>query len=286
MPLPTYGLSILGAVAGAANYPVAIIEAGPKGPLRLQRIIVWNPGFSTAAMTLQIETVTQTTVGSGSTVTPATACSTDVFSGICRQPGATPGTLGAAIGYGEIVTAAAVADAAYNPPAIFEFNTGGNEKAPVCFPGIPAALNSLTNTNWYMIASLGTTTNSQWLACGAANNPATGTVTVGTIFQANATALSGTGTVTPLVLATALSAGTWYAIASQGTTTNAQWQAVGAPAYIAPAGGTNFKATGAAVGTGLCVALGSGAGFAVLIANGGAGLGLGGLNMTIEFTEG
>jgi hypothetical protein len=276
MPKATYSVSAQGVAATSANYVLGIIEAGPAKTLRLQRLIIWNPGMLTTAAQMNIAIIGQTTVGTGTTVTPTPMDSTDyAFSGKVRIPGSTLGSTGATIGTGSVWVPGAVG--VFNPPTILDFNNGNNEKPPTIYSGIvaPLAVTSMSNTNWYEIATLGNTVWNTY-ATGGLAAPA-----IGSIFQASG-AGTGTGTVIPLVLATGISVGQTYSIGSLGTTTTAQWQAAGAPAYVNT--GTVFTATAAAAGgTGLCVLLGSGAGIAVVAVNGAAGAA--GLSYTLEFTE-
>ena len=286
MPKATYSIATQGASAAAANYPLAIIEAGPAKTFRLQRFVVNNPGYATIARNLTFAVVQQIAAGVGGTVTPNPIDTSDQpFSGIARAVGSTIAGSGTIIAFGEISVPAGTSQAVTAAPIVFNFEANQNEKPPTCYSAPPATTNTLSNGTWYMIATLGTTTNAQWLASGAANDTAAKKVCVGCIFQANAVALVGTGTVTPLVLATSMSVGTNYAIASLGTTTIAQWQAAGSPTYTAV--GSVFKATAAAAGgTGLAVALTPGNCLAIVATNGGAGLGLGGLDYQIFITEG
>jgi len=109
-------------------------------------------------------------------------------------------------------------------------------------------LTSVTSGSKYVIASLGTTTTAQWTTLG----DAAGTSAVGDVFTAASTgAIPGTGSV--FAALASVTAGNTYTIASLGTTTAAQWLALGVPAGTTAAAGTVFVAasTGAITGTGL-----------------------------------
>ena len=274
MPKTTYRYSNNAVAAASANYVLGIIEAGPSKNLQLQRLFLWNPGMMTTAQLTTIAIYQQTTVGSGTTGTaPPRDPNNPAFSGTIRVAGATAGTLGVVLGSVVIWTPAAIG--AFGA-AILDLTNNGQVQPPTIDPGLvaPLAASAMTGTNYYMIASLGNTVWSTYATGGLANP------VVGSIFQASG-AGTGTGTVTPLVLATALSAGVTYSIASMGTTTPAQWIAAGASGYVAV--GTRFQATGAAVGTGLCVAMTSGAGIALIVSNGAAGAVS--MSFSCEFTE-
>jgi len=275
MPKNTYSLSAQGVAAASAGYVLGIVEGGPLKTLRAQRLTIWNPGMQTTAGLMTLKLVQQTTVGSGSTTTaPPADPASPVYSGTVRLPGATAGTQNNVVWTGQVYVPAAVGVAA---PVVFDFTNNGNDQQPRIYSGCVAPLSAtaMSNNSWYEIASLGNTVWNTYTQGGLA------APVIGSIIQANG-AGTGTGTVTPLVLATALSAGTTYSIASLGTTTTAQWQAVGAGAYVNV--GTTFQASGAAVGTGLCVAMGSGAGLALINPN--AAAGAASLSYTLEFTEG
>lgn len=274
MPKTTYRYSNNSVSAASANYVLGIIEAGPAKKLQLQRLFLWNPGMMTTAQLTTIAIYQQTTVGTGTTGSaPPRDPNNPAFSGTIRVAGATAGTLGVALGSFVVWTPAAIG--AFGA-AILDLTNGGQVQPPTIDPGLvaPLAASAMTGTNYYMIASLGNTVWNTY-ATGGLSNPV-----VGSIFQASG-AGTGTGTVTPLVLATGLSAGTTYQIASMGTTTPAQWIAAGATGYVSV--GTYFKATGAAVGTGLCVAMTSGAGIALIVTNGAAGAAS--MSFSCEITE-
>jgi hypothetical protein len=274
MPKTTYQYSNNNVSAVSTNYCMGIIEAGPTKKLQLQRLSLWNPGMMTTAQLTTITIYQQTTVGSGTTGTaPPRDPNNPAFSGTIRVAGATAGTLGVALGSFVVWVPAALGPFA---SAILDLTNEGLVQPPTIDPGLVAALaaSAMAGTNYYMIASLGNTVWNTYATNGLASP------VVGSIFQASG-AGTGTGTVTPLVLATALSAGVTYQIASMGTTTPAQWIAVGASGYVAV--GTTFKATGAAVGTGLCVAMTSGAGIALVVTNGAAGAN--NLSFSCEITE-
>ena len=277
MPKPTYSLSAQGVAAASAGYVLGILEAGPAKTLKVQKLTIWNPGMETTAGLMTLNLVQQTTVGSGTTTIPTPMDVADpAFTGTVRVAGATTGTTGAIIKALQVWVPAAVAG--FNPPLVLNFDDNPNEKPPTVWPGpvAPALVSTMTANSWYMVASLGNTIWNNYAQGGMAS-PA-----VGNIFQATGGGGGTTGTVTPLVLATALVAGTTYQIVSLGTTTTAQWQAAGAAqGYLNV--GTTFKATGAAVGTGLCSVVGSGAGIALVAPN--AAAGAASLSYTLEFTE-
>ena len=237
----------------------------------------------TSAQMTTLSLVTTSAAGSGSTATPAPAdASSAAFTGVVRVPGSPNGTPATAVwGPAGIWSPGAVAAAT---PYVADFTNNGARKGIPVSSSVtaPVAATGTSNGTWYQVAALGTTTNAQWVAAGAANSPA-GKVTPGTIFQATGAVAGGSGTVYPLLLATAMSGSSVYQIVSMGTTTQAQWAAAGASGYVNA--GTVFTASGAAAaGTGLVMLMASVAGIYLRANNGAAG----GASMafTIDFQEG
>lgn len=123
-----------GALTPTAAMDLLVLEAPVSGVVRLQRIIIWNPGIQTAAAFVTLQLIRKTTAGTGGAVTPVQVDAADgAYAGLTRTGVTTRGSDGTVIDQFTIWVPAA--GAAFTPVAI-DFSLNDAIKAPVVPIGI------------------------------------------------------------------------------------------------------------------------------------------------------
>ena len=157
---PSYVVNF-GATAPTAATDLFAIEAGTTGIVRLQRIVIYNPGGQTTPGLVTLTLVRTKTAGSGGVVTPEVvdpidtttglAGGTPNFSGIVRAGNTTLGTQDASIA-GDFSLWIPGATAAFNPLVLEMGGQGQVYKQPTARPGFGIAFRhpgATGATTWY-----------------------------------------------------------------------------------------------------------------------------------------
>lgn len=130
--LATYSLPS-GALAAASATDLLVVEAPSAGVIRLQRLVIWNPGSQTTAGIVDLQLIRKTSAGTGGAVTPNPLDSSDAaYGGLCRAGVTTRGADGAVLDTIGVYVPAAVAAFA---PLVVDWSQSDSTKAPVILPG-------------------------------------------------------------------------------------------------------------------------------------------------------
>jgi hypothetical protein len=126
--IPTYILGT-GPLAPTAAMDLAVIEAPASGVIRLQRIVIWNPGILTAAALVALQLIRKTTAGTAGVVTPSPADpAASAYGGVCRAGVTTRGTDGTVIDTISVFTPTALAQFY---PIVIDYGDANAIQSPV-----------------------------------------------------------------------------------------------------------------------------------------------------------